>query len=227
MSAVSVISYETIKNTAENKAATDEMYKSMAAHKSCLSVKIAQISEEIIKDRKYADPFYSLVSAAVKGEYKDNPRYRNISTCPYTSEDIHSFRWHLGRAVVEFLKNEPNITNTQCFKALGITKWTYYNAVKGFYEKRKVCCKRQNNTAKRTTQETEQAILRTIEQLREQVITRIGRYEDEIKTLKAANASLENELEKHRKLVETMQQLITNLRNELNVEEKEDKKESA
>lgn len=224
MSAVSVISY---KNAVQNNAAEIEMmYKTMEVNKNCLSPKIAKLTGEILKDRKYSDPFYALISAAVKGEYKDNKRNIRSYNCPYLPGDYKAFRWHLGRAIIEFLKDEPNVSTRTCAKELGISECSC-RRMKKLYLMQEGDKENTADTNSNLEGKIEETVLQIIDQLKTRLIKELQQYKEEIKTLKNTNTSLRDVLKKHRKLVETMQQLITNLRNELNVEEKEDKKESA
>lgn len=223
MSAVSVVSYETIKNAAQNNAAEIEaMYKTIEVNKDRLSPKITKLAEEILKDRKYSDPFYALVSGSVKGEYKDNRRSSRPYKCLYLPGDYRAFRWHMGRAIVEFLEDEPTMTVRACAKGLEISEWTC-RRMKKFYLTQG---KWQKSSVTATPDLEEKTVLQIIDQFKSLLIKELQQYKAEIMTLKNANAKLRNELEKHKKFVETTQQLITNLRNELNLEEK-DKKESA
>jgi len=223
MSAVSIISYETIKNAAQNNAAEIEaMYKTIEVNKNRLSPKIAKLAEEILKDRKYSDPFYALVSSAVKGEYRDNKRNIRSYSCPYPPKDYRAFRWHLGRAIIEFLKDEPNVSTRACGRGMGISE-SACRGMKKFY----LMQKGDKENTKGTNPDIEEAISQIIDQLKSHLTKGLQQYKEEIKTLKEVNASLRSELEKHKKLVEAMQQLIANLRNELNTEEIRDKKESA
>lgn len=224
MSAVSVISYETIKNAVQNNAAEIEMmYKTMEANKNYLSPRIAKLTEEILKDRKYSDPFYALLSAAVKEEYKDNKRSIRSYNCPYPAGDYKAFRWHLGRAIIEFLKDEPNMSTCACAKALGISECSC-RRMKKLYLMQEGDKENTAGTNLNLEGNIEETVLQIIDQFKSRLIKELQQYKEEIKTLKNTNASLRDELKKHRKLVETMQQLITNIRSELNVG---DKKESA